>query len=333
MKRLSFACGALLLALGCGPGSTSHGSGGASTTGGADGANATGGTSSGGATAGDGGANPSGGTSTGGANGATGGQHGSTGGGGSVEPGSALDRFLAAGEPRIVYLQNILGPSEDLRGFYNPQMRSADVPCDRTFVGACALSVGCSVPDEIPRLDAGTITLESAGAAEPLVADLADGKYRTFGGGFFDPVLAGGETLILSAAGGADVPAFELETTFPLVVIIDSPGGDLTAPIPVPTTADLTLEFRRASGNVVLFVEGGVGTGDASRAILCIGAGDPGTMVVPAEALAHIGPGVELTLFTTAIESVEAGDRTVNFLMLTGTSNDERDLLYKLVTQ
>lgn len=336
--RSGLALGVSLLALGCGPASTSDGSGGAANTGGSDSGDGAGGTSAGGGSGGtsntgDGGATSSGGNSTGGSGESTGGASGNTGGGGSVDPSDALERFLNAGEPRIVYMQNILGSGDDMDAWYNPQMVSVDRVCDRTFVGACSLTEGCTFDGTPPRLDAGTITLASPGAEAPLVADLVDGKYRDSGSGFFNPVLAGGETLLLSAAGGVDLPAFELETTFPLVVIIDSPVGDLAAPIPVPVTADLTLEFRRASGNVVLFIEGVAGTGEATREILCVGAGDPGSLVIPAAALAHLGPGVELTLRTTALESVEAGDRIVNFLVLTGTSNDERELLYKLVTQ
>jgi len=339
-RRLAFLGSILTLA--CGPASPADGSGGTGqdgTGGSADGSGgATGGAASGGSGgsadtggAASGGAE-SGGASTGGSGGATGGESGSTGGGGSVEPGSALERFMDAGEPRIFYLQNVLGDGEDVDTQFNAQMRPADGVCAQTFVGACVLSEDCDMPSYAPSLDAGTITLESPGTP-PLVATLVDGDYQAVGDEFLDLAQGGGEPLILAAAGGVDVSAFELETTFPLVVLIDSPAGDLTAPIPVPTTQDLTLEFRRASGNVVLLIMAAAGTGDTARRIECAGSGDPGMLVVPAEALAYLGPGIEMTVYTASIETIDAGDWSVTFNMLTGTSNDERQDLFKLVTE
>jgi len=336
MRSVPFLlCCVCSLVLACGPGSSSGGSGGASAadTGGTGSGGAAGGSSSGGAGAGDGGATSggtsSGGISSGGSPGATGGQPDSTGGGAPVEPGSALERYLQAGQPKVLYVQQVLGGLADLDATFDPQMLTESYPCERTFVGPCALSEGCE-PLDTPSLDAGTISLENAG--EVLVSERVDGEYEEWAG-LFDESLIGGEQLVLSAAGGADLPAFEVQATFPLVVLMDSPAGDLATPIPVPTTIDLTLEFRRAPDNVVLLLEGGYWTGEAWRGIVCAGAGDPGSLVVPQQALAHVGADVELDLHTVALESVEVGDHTVHFEIRAGTTNEAREHLYKLVTQ
>jgi len=339
MKKLDLVYAASALAWACGPGAPSSGSGGtnaddtggaSNATGGENGNGETGGDSSGGAAEDGSGARPSGG-STGGTSQATGGQQGGTGGSAPVEPGSALDRYLQGRQPKVLYFQQIFGEFSRRDAVFDPDMFPDPGICDYTVVGSCVLSDACLFPYDLPALDVGTISLTHA--EESLVSELVDGSYSRPSSGYFDVMLAGGEPLVLAATGGADLPAFQHETSFPLVILMDSPAGDLTAPVPAPITADLTLEFRRASGDVVLLVHGNAGSVGAWRDVLCIGSGDPGTLVLPQQALAYLGPGVDLDVFTAALESIEVGGQSVRFEMLGGTTNEERVDLFRLVTE
>jgi len=294
-------------------GGSATGSTGGSATGGAD-ASETGGTSS------SGGASDSGGSS------GVGGSE-STGGSGST----ALETVTDALDEFISYSQLVFSGDISLLG----RLGNEPWGCDWSFAGDCRYTSNCGSFPYGPSPDAGPISLTSPDAAGTLAITFSDGAYDS-DSSQFTPALGGGEGLLLSAAGGADLPAFEVEATFPLVILVDEPTGDLSAPIPVPATEDLTISFRRATAGVYLYALAAnrvPGELEIPHLFQCASSGDPGTMVIPQEVLQAVDPGTTIEFYTFAVTPFEAGGNSYEFDVLAEVTDEAREDHFQLVTE
>jgi len=180
-------------------------------------------------------------------------------------------------------------------GFWEP---SAPAPsaCVRETFGSCTVSTcpTAASTDPAPPItnpDAGYITFASTqvGYSKELIPDSA-GAYA----GDVDTTLlwAGGESVSLSAP-GAEVPAFDATATMPIPLVVER--SDLAADtddgfLPFDATQDLVLDFSNGKAGVTIQVSGSSGySGQAtSTALYCSFESAPGTLTVPAAALAAL---------------------------------------------
>lgn len=298
------------------------GASGGKTAGGSDGS-ASGGSDpaeAGGAT-GSGGSSNSGGTSSGGGNESSGGS-----------ASAALETVTGALDRSVVYSQPIFSGG----GRFLEQLGTLPWGCEWRFAGDCRYAESCSSFPYESSPDAGAISLTSPDVEGTLTITWSNGAYNA-DLGQFSPTLGGGEALVLSAAGGADLPAFDVDATFPLLILVDAPSGDLSAPISVPTGEDLSVSFRRATAGVYLYAyasnPGEEGEAEIRRLFQCAAGGDPGNLIIPQVVLEGVDPGTTISFSTMAITPFEAGGSTYSFNVVTDVTDDAREGYFELVTE
>ena len=137
---------------------------------------------------------------------------------------------------------------------------------------------------------------------------------------------AAGQPVTVSAAGGADLPAFEITAITPEPVEIDSPSsGPFDS---IADDEDLVVSWNAATANSAVVTVSGLdasGSPVAGETVVCTLDGDPGTYTVPAAALAHL-PGtaaralVSVTRAITVSEPLLSGEVTLNVTASSGVA-------------
>lgn len=171
-------------------------------------------------------------------------------------------------------------------------------PCESVTYGDCLVRRGCGDDAEYTTLaSAGTITLSSSSPQTNVSTEPdASGAYNQ---SRLSVSFRGGEALHIMATGAA-VPAFSADLMFPKLLLIDEPAADSTGLIKAKTTEDLTLSFSRAVDGVTLII-----TGSSNSTYLnCTSQASSKTLTVKAAALAALGSGAQLQLYTAGAVSV-----------------------------
>lgn len=246
-------------------------------------------------------------------------------------PSDALSNLLDTRQPKITFFHGVFDAAASIS--LDPQLESpaADASCSWTFAGDCGYRKGCE-REGVSSLDAGDVSLMSPGVEGIFSSSYEAGSYSADHSNFATR-LSGEEGLQLSATGGEDLPAFDLDTEFPLLILVSSPPAHSAEPLPVPTTSDLVVEFTRGTAKTWLYAGATAGSGSEGRELLCAANGDPGTLSIPKQALEHIGPGVEIRLLTVSVASLLVESTEVHFWAATEATTEARAFAYKLATQ
>jgi hypothetical protein len=185
--------------------------------------------------------------------------------------------------------------------------------CTSTRYGDCVIN-DCTLGNaNAARLSAGVITVDSAAdQIHQFVTPDAQGAYSGTQGKF---VFSGGEALTVSASGG-DIPAFAVNTQFPLLLLVDNApaASAATSVIPAPHTAPLSLSWERGAPGVFFAAQPFNVTGNVGAA--CYFDSQAGTGTVPAEVLSAFPAGQQFLLLTAIATAAEVGPPAVNVWVL-----------------
>lgn len=202
------------------------------------------------------------------------------------------------------------------RSFAYARFRSAPAAtsCPTTRYGACWVSEVCADEPPPSAPHAGLITVLSGEASFSLELPAnAAGVYPQWSQS--GAVFTGGESLSISAAGGA-VPAFSRELSYPLLLLVNEPTVPAEENVArAPRSADLTLRWDRGTAGVMFQVQ----SQNAMNTLACALPSELGTLTIPAAALGRFDTGAELLLLTVREEHVQAGDFDVS-LMIAGVA-------------
>jgi hypothetical protein len=120
----------------------------------------------------------------------------------------------------------------------------------------------------------------------------------------------GGALLSITAAGGADIPAFAMHVQVPEPVLLTAPTPGLFAS--VSASSDLSVSWKAGNGEVVLVTMTPSSTlfePIAGKGLVCTESGDSGAMVIPAAALLAVkGSGVDKVLL--GVTRIKTGETT-----------------------
>jgi hypothetical protein len=154
---------------------------------------------------------------------------------------------------------------------------SCPQPCD----GICTIEGCVAFPD---YLDAGDIAI--TGTNEPHVFETGNVDGRYGGLGLLTEIFATGATITATAAGGADVDAFELSTTAPAPI-----ATSFATPL-VLADEDTAITWTPADDGAVFLelVSANSGHGAPYDAIILCASADDGTITVPGAFIAALGP-------------------------------------------
>ena len=171
-------------------------------------------------------------------------------------------------------------------------------------VGACTVST-CTSTMQPTAVSAGVVTL--SGAAQPIM--LTPGTDKTYTAFMsMSPLFAGGESVVVSAA-GADVPAFSKSITMPGKATITSPSKPAAGTfLAVSRSADFSVTWTGGgSGSLQIFVSG------TSGRVTCRFPAGSDSAAVPAAALAMLPAGNgSFAMAAIADGEQDAGDYAVD---------------------
>lgn len=187
-------------------------------------------------------------------------------------------------------------------------------PCDTRPVGPdCVVnrcttdSTGVAKTEGAVHASAGTISVVGGNPTFSLVSKAVTGDYFVEVAKPVKESFDRGDRLRIKAS-GAEIPGFDLEMQFPIVLHLASPVADRGGRIDL-AAADTALEFSRGAPDVELWLLGeGQATPGASLAIECHFDSNAGTGQVPGEVLGELNPGAELFAFTVRRTEVRHGD-------------------------
>lgn len=195
-------------------------------------------------------------------------------------------------------------------------------PCVTKTHGQCTVQTCPSTLPEPPppataAPSAGTVTLTAASASYAKTLNPNAG-YGAYGSDLDSTVnFVGGEVVSVSAT-GSEIPAFSgnLAMPTPFVLTNDLPARNSAANIPFDAGQDLTLDFTGGTSDLVVQVNGlqGSGSGATTSHLYCFFDSAPGTLTIPAEALAPLGAYALVQLFTLRRSTVVAGAYNVLFV-------------------
>ena len=280
-------------------GTSGNQGGGASTSGGTGGTgNATGG------------AVLVGGTTSTGTNGGTNGAGASstaTASGGATSGGATSGTTPNSGEVLVVSVlngENQLTITDVGASFYAGTLKR----CSSQTFGDCIYYTNCSQPSTY--VSAGTLTITSPATATLPANNIAmvpnaDNSY-TYAG--LSGTFAGGESVHI-AASGATVPAFSVDLTAPLALLINSPATDNYGSIQASKSSDFVIQFSRGTAGVTL-VALPLDFETSTEYVECTSEPGASSLTIPKAALAVAGP--VLSLLTVATKQIVAGDYAVS---------------------
>lgn len=151
-----------------------------------------------------------------------------------------------------------------------------------------AVDPGAQPPAPPPDWDAGDVTVSGVNGADLVFSLGGDGQYRT-GGRISDDLFGNGSMLTATAAGGANMGAFQIQIAAPAQVTVSSPG------FLAQHDRDRDLSVRWNAGGattviVTVFPSSGDGSPERGNWVFC-GSPDTGSFTVPAAQLSQISPG------------------------------------------
>jgi hypothetical protein len=120
--------------------------------------------------------------------------------------------------------------------------------------------------------------------------------------------FAGGETVHI-AANGATVPAFSVDLTAPLVLLVDSPATDNYGSIQASASSDLVIQFSRGTTGVAL-VALPLDFDTSTEYVECTSEPGASSLTIPKAALAVAGR--VLSLLSVATKQIVAGGYTIS---------------------
>jgi hypothetical protein len=190
------------------------------------------------------------------------------------------------------------------------------IPDPETVFGPCAVTASDpDAPSPPPAFgyDAGEIVVSGTSPAVTLTP-VDEGSAGTgYSSGLpedLETVLpVGGALLTITAAGGADIPAFSTYVQVPEPVILTAPPTGLIES--VNASSDLSVTWNAGTGQQVLVTLTPLSSTfqlAAGAGLVCTALGDPGALVIPAAALAAVkNSGVEtVAIGVTRIRTSEA---------------------------
>ena len=187
--------------------------------------------------------------------------------------------------------------------------------CSTSDFGPCQETV-CT--NTVTSFSAGKIQIRGRDSALELDMALSDGNYLAQGTGGAVPPASMGALVDVSAAGTAEVPAFDATVSYPSLLVLTSPPVDDPEAAPavpsmrvsVPREQTTVFTWERGAADVRFRVEGTVleSPTQSSRHVACEAPSLDGTMTVPAGILR----GLTLRAFTVGTRQVHAGDWNVD---------------------
>jgi hypothetical protein len=296
---------AALSSLGCG---SDPSSGNAADTGGTGTSNSVGGTGNG--SGGNGtNANSTGGTGTSNSVGGTGNGSGgngtnanSTGGTGQIG-GTSSGGILRKGEFTLHSLvSDSLRVNEVWASFY-----TLSQACPSQQFGDCVVLKDCSTSPTYFSAGVLTVTTQASASLKANNISITPDADNTYTGEVLSGMFGGQEVAHLTASGGT-VPAFSVDVTAPLVLLIDSPTPSATGNIQASASSDLVIQFSRGATGVVLFAQ--IYARGSAQTLECTSPVGASSLTIPKAALGSFVGG-SIGLYTRAVQDRVVGDFTV----------------------
>ncbi len=176
-----------------------------------------------------------------------------------------------------------------------------DSGCSLTTIGSC-LVVSCSSGsvDDSTSLDAGQLSFTSSSGATAMLSLSGTSSYASQSSGSF---FAPGDTVTVTGAGGADLPAFApVSLVAPDAATLLTPACSAGSCPGFDRTQDLTLTW---SGQGTGLLEINLGGTTQAQAATCSFDLSAGTGTVPAPVLAVVPSSAALTLTVQAVSSTQ----------------------------
>src|SRR5690349_8284591 len=257
----------------------------------------------------DGSAGTGGDAGAGGSGGAGAGQDGCDASTGSDAGGTAQGFFTV-----VAYLPTMppAGTSGGVNAVYTKTSQAPpQAGCTRRTVAGCLIDecadVGTSdagTPMASPH--AGMLTLSGTGVDVKVALTPSPlGQYGTGIPPGTGSRFLGGEPAKLVATGG-DVPAFEINTIYPLLLLLDQPKTT-TGQLVAPRTQDLSLAWSRGTQDGLFYLRGNSSKSMGTIGIVCLIPSSNGSLTLPAAELARFNTGTMFTLASFNKASARAG--------------------------
>jgi len=217
--------------------------------------------------------------------------------------------------------------------FWEPHLPAPSSCMSETF-GPCTVrtcpAASSSDPPPAPSKnpDAGQLTLESTPAS--YLKDLYPDGTGQYGGEVVTDLLwTGGEALSVKAKGG-EVPAFELSTAAPLPLVVersDLPPDTDDGFLPYDATQDLVLDFTNGKPGVTIQVSGtsGFGNDATDTDMYCFFESAPGTLTIPAAALAALATMYSPTIYLYTIGRTDLSAGNYDVAVIFGMPMNDSD--------
>ena len=209
----------------------------------------------------------------------------------------------------FVYLYSLVMTSTSRPALVNASFHTSPAACPKQTYGDCTVTPDCTA---LPSyVSAGNLTITSpatatAGANDFTMSPNADNTYdvHSLAGPF-----SGAESMHV-AASGATVPAFSVDMTGPLALLLESPAADANGTIYSDRSGDLVLKFTRNAPDVSIVA---IHLTSVPVDIECNSAPNANTLTIPKAALDAVqGP---IYLLTVAKRNVTAGNFAVTIGM------------------
>jgi hypothetical protein len=137
--------------------------------------------------------------------------------------------------------------------------------------------------------------------------------------------LRGTEVATVSAV-GAEVPAFQATINVPLALLLsteDQTVGALGDTIVLSRQVDTVLSWERGTDSVFLVLDGSLNNGESTQALTCRFPSAAGAATIPVSIVNMLHAG-NLSLYSAAYETVQAGDYTVSVRAAGPVVNSDR---------
>jgi hypothetical protein len=195
------------------------------------------------------------------------------------------------------------------------------VGCTRRVVAgcnidACPISNGGTSDAGLPMASphAGGLTFSGVGVDVKIsLQPDALGRYAPAGPPASGPAFLGGEAAKLVATGG-EIPAFEIDTMYPLLLVLDKPAATV-GQVLAPRTQDLSVVWSRGAPDVLFYLRGTSGDLMKPLSIGCLVASTDGSLTLPTAELSQFSAGTTFTLATFSKKSARAGQYAVDMYL------------------
>lgn len=178
-----------------------------------------------------------------------------------------------------------------------PLPNQAALPCEVTTEGSCSLSV-CDFSGQEPAPEQPSSTTKAVSAGDVTITGLSEEVVLSSDDmGSYTPASAmaryweGGETVVASAPGSDEVPAFSVELTAPSAVSLTAPELDpLGSPLSVSRAEPFEVAWTDgADGTITVMLTDAANDEELSRMITCIVPTSEGGVTIHDSLLADFG--------------------------------------------